>query len=129
MAATCPLWGPDGQPLMDPDTFLAEHPDGCNKDACRKCARPQFGDHVRVKNELRRRYEGGKKVWRPFAFSVQPWVGIFLGYRTLYDGRVEWIGEEEGNAFIPTNHYRVALVCRSERHNPVYVALEDVEVL
>ncbi len=67
----------------------------------------------------------GYKFWDTVEIKV-PRYGIFLGYRTLFDGFIER-DYDEGDQFTISKHYRVALVCLSERENPVYVPLNSIK--
>jgi len=51
--------------------------------------------------------------------------GIFLGYRTLSNG-ISIYSYDEGVSFEPREYFKAALVCLSERENPIYVALEQI---
>jgi len=53
--------------------------------------------------------------------------GIFLGYRTIFDGTISY-DYEEGHSFIQNKKIRVALVCLSDRENPIYVPIESLEI-
>lgn len=53
---------------------------------------------------------------------------LYIGYRTVADGLREYIGDEEGIAFVPERHYRAALVVFSERERPVLVPLDAIEI-
>lgn len=65
------------------------------------------------------------KYWKSLEMKISR-KGIFLGYRTLSDGYLDY-DYEEGNTFIPEKFFKVALVCLSERENPVYVPLKFIK--
>lgn len=52
--------------------------------------------------------------------------GILIGWRTVSDGWRDHIGYEEGYAWVPVVHYRVALVVFSDHENPVRVFPSDL---
>lgn len=54
--------------------------------------------------------------------------GIYIGKRTLWNGYSRYEGEEEGMAFVPTEHFTAALVVFSEHQNPRYVPIDAIEV-
>jgi len=56
-----------------------------------------------------------------------PSSGIFLGYRTIFNGYISY-DMEDGNSFVQTEKIKVALVCLSERENPIYVPLDNAFV-
>lgn len=60
-------------------------------------------------------------------------VGIFLGYRVLTEGNVHagggWGEDYEPSTYEPKRRFLVAYVSLSERENPVYVPLTELEVL
>jgi len=53
---------------------------------------------------------------------IIPRKGIFLGYRFIRDGFIER-SYDEGSYFVMDKQHKVALVCLSERENPIYVPL------
>ena len=88
--------------------------------------RPAFGSEVTAYAiyERKAQYVNGantKKYWK--ARVIEKRKGLYIGYRTLYDGVREWIGSEEGVWFIPDRHFEAALVVFSPRERPVYVPL------
>lgn len=89
----------------------------------------EFGEKVRVKATLIRMHEGSQgRYWKKF--ECTNFEAIFLGYRTLYDGRFGWDYVEDGSEYFfdITKTYRGALVCR-KGFNPIRVFLEDIEKL
>jgi len=52
--------------------------------------------------------------------------GIFLGYRHLANGFLHR-SYDEGTEFDRAETFKVALVCLSERENPIYVPLENIK--
>ena len=91
----------------------------------------KFGDRVKVKAVLRREcspYDEHrglyKNEWKPQELT-EIRNGIYLGKRRLIDGTVSY--SNEGAIFKAEKYVRVALVCLSEKENPIYVRPEDVE--
>jgi hypothetical protein len=66
------------------------------------------------------------KWWEPLPVDP-PREGIYIGRRTLADGRADYIGPEEGTVFYPEKHYPAALVVFSERERPVLVPIDAIE--
>ena len=92
--------------------------------------KPQFGARVLVSDVYRRRKEkqrdGYANSWK--AHAITPRVAIYIGYRTLYDGRVDY--DEYGSGeFCPKSHFSAALVVFSERTRPVLVPFAALEVI
>lgn len=95
----------------------------------------QLGDLVRFSGwyeRIKKRGEG--KHWKRIEsyMNKRPhWrKGLFLGYRTIFDGKTRFdIGEhDDGHYYFDvTGHKRAALVCFSERRNPLYVPLDLIE--
>jgi len=93
-----------------------------------------FGQRVRVGNKLERREKrkpedrnnSTLKVWEENPFKdFEPTEGIFLGYRTVNDGRrTFWSDHIE---YRPEDYYTVALVAVGPNKNPFYST--DVEPL
>jgi hypothetical protein len=51
--------------------------------------------------------------------------GMYIGYRTIKDGVVRYIGEEVGNAFFYMRSHEVWLFVVDDRTNPIHVFPED----
>lgn len=93
-----------------------------------------FGVRVRVKATLIRMRDGNRRYWQKF--DDTDFEAIFLGYRTLYDGKSEWhtshsMFEPEPDtywAFTIEKTHKGALVCR-KGFNPIKVFLEDIELI
>ena len=68
------------------------------------------------------------KKWETAHFDT-PGVGVFLGYRSLQTGSVEY--EYDYGSYFVENGPRVkaALVCEGPRKNPIYVDPRGVEVI
>ncbi len=89
----------------------------------------KWGDNVKVSAKYRRQYYPRK--WVSYDENHK---GIFIGYRTIQDGYVDWdTGEygtrESGNYFVPTKYIRCGLVVFSAYTNPVYVPLDKMELI
>lgn len=113
---------------------------------------PEFGTRVRTTVELERRvifeepqghyldkdYKPRRtlKVWEtvPIADKVSPTLtlrsrnGIIIGKRVLKNGEREYLGEDEGIAFLPTDSFVAYLVAYSMHRAPYYVREEDLEI-
>lgn len=90
----------------------------------------KFGDWVAFQERYRRctLHKPGevRKVWKPF---VKYGEGIYLGTRTLQNGDLVWLGDEEGYHLNPTERIRVAYVSPGPRANPVYVPLDKMGLM
>ena len=70
-----------------------------------------------------------KKFWDVIATPGSR-IGLFLGYRTIVDGRVYWLGPDGGGwCFMPEQYKRVAYVSPGTQQNPIYVPLDSIELL
>ena len=91
-----------------------------------------FGDKVVIKNKLERRrketYKAGiLKVWeQPPYETFEPTEGVFLGYRTLNDGRRRWFSDYI--EYRPVYYFTAALVAINSKTNPFYSTdIEQIE--
>lgn len=66
---------------------------------------------------------GADKVWE--VEIIPPRLGIYIGYRTLVNGRRE-VEDEMGYVFEPKEYFRAALVVFSARTKPVLVPMSEV---
>lgn len=66
---------------------------------------------------------GADKVWE--ACPCTPRLGVYIGYRTLVNGRRE-VEDEVGYIFTPTAYIRAALVVFSTRTKPVLVPVDEI---
>jgi hypothetical protein len=84
---------------------------------------------ARLKRELTR--EPGSPNYRLKAWLRRPlgeWrPAIIVGYRTLSDGLVDYMGED-GVAYTPRRHYKAALVAFDVRRAPFFAHLDDIKV-
>lgn len=93
-----------------------------------------FGARVWVKATLIRMRDKDRRYWQKF--DDADFEAIFLGYRTLRDGKSVWDTypgsyDEPPEAewyFEVEKYHRAALVCR-KGFNPIKVFLEDIEVI
>ena len=90
-----------------------------------------MGQTVTVAKQYQRAYTAGRRNW--LAVDIPPATGWIVGFRTIYDGYVDWdTGEygqkESGNYFVPTGHHECALVVFSPRQNPVNVPLDGFTI-
>lgn len=56
----------------------------------------------------------------------RPEIGMYIGWRTVYDGAIEYIDEETGNAFTQTGNHEVWLFVSNVRENPFHAFPKDV---
>lgn len=104
--------------------------------------RLELGQRVRYAATLRRAVEYAplqrgqwtkrrRKVWKrgDWRGEPDPGEGIVVGLRRLSDGYADWISEEEGYGFSPTETHQAVLIAYSTRRRPVLALLEDVEPL
>lgn len=87
--------------------------------------RYRLGDPVTAIRPLRRVY--GPDDWRVRTWTPMPAPardGIVIGYRTLWDGRVE--GVDAILAFQPARHFRAVLVASDLHRRPTLHLPEDV---
>lgn len=102
-----------------------------------KPRRPEFGSRVRATTTVMSAQRGIPKSYDRQHYYVEskhksnPIEGIYIGYRTIPEGTIKWLGEEVGNVFVPTpGAYReVWLVVSGPRRNPVRVDPASVTVL
>jgi hypothetical protein len=57
---------------------------------------------------------------------ANPVKGMYIGWRTVFDGKVTWEGEEIGNVFQQYRKHKVLLFVTDGRTNPIRVFPEDV---
>ena len=83
----------------------------------------QHGDRVSITKKYWRAYDSmdGGRYWDTEAANA---TGIFLGYRSLSDGQVDWSGDECTYSRHCT--VKAALVSLNARTNPVYVPLDAI---
>lgn len=67
---------------------------------------------------------GTQKFWE--AAPTAPRTGIFIGWRTISDGRRVWEGSEEGFSYSPSSYLRAALVVFTPRTKPVLVPVDQI---
>lgn len=89
--------------------------------------RPAFGQRVVASEKAIRRneYINGKK-WRVWKRQAGMISGLYIGYRTVFDGLSWWESDEVGNVFAPERHYELWLLVPNDRQNPVYVFPDGV---
>jgi len=83
--------------------------------------------HRRQQSHDDGRYTYTRKFWD--VWNIAPRTAVFLGWRTLSNGRREW-EPEVGAVFIPEKdgYIKSALVCFSTKENPVYVPVNRMAV-
>ena len=92
----------------------------------------EFGDKVTFTlkylrlSEKRPRPSGYGMDWWNFWKEVpsKPRSGLFLGYRSLQNGITEY--EDGYTVFTQQERIKVALVCPSPKHNPIYVVIDSM---
>jgi hypothetical protein len=82
--------------------------------------KPKFGEWVQATSIFKRSHRGSEeKIWITRERDVS---GIFVGYRTLANGRVDWERE-----FIPESYFRAALICPGPWRNIVRVPEDSLK--
>jgi len=85
----------------------------------------ELGQVVQFKAHISKSFSGSRRVWRRWEM---PGSGIYVGYRTVYDGWMQWATEwGDEQYFVREGQFRVILVVQNERHNPIRVLPEDME--
>ena len=97
-------------------------------------SRPKFGQRVKYSGFLLRTQvstdKGLVRRWDRidgFFKGQGGRSGLFIGTRTLQNGRVAWINDDFGNAFFPDEYIEVWLIVPAPNRNPIYVLPDDVE--
>lgn len=70
------------------------------------------------------RHDGDRRVWQ--RSDHEPRHGILAGYRTVFSGVAEYLGEE-GTGWQHEAHHRVALVYIDLYRNPVRVPVDAIQ--
>lgn len=84
----------------------------------------KLGQKILFRKFLVRKRKDGKYYWESVGTEhFKP--GIWIGYRTVFDGYYEDYGED-GGQFMFGNPEHVNLVVRDPRQNPLYVRDEDI---
>jgi hypothetical protein len=66
------------------------------------------------------------KVWKAVPSKR---TGIFLGYRNIYEGRISLGFDLYDRVFKRTKKIKAGLVCYSEYINPIYVPVDNIELI
>ncbi|MFA5380260.1 MAG: hypothetical protein WC455_31145 [Dehalococcoidia bacterium] len=66
-----------------------------------------------------------RKIWERKPAKIS---GIYIGYRTLCDGKREW-EDEAGYIFFPELYFPAALIAEGPRKRPVLVPVDSIRVL
>ena len=88
----------------------------------------QFGEFITVDRKYVRVLRGDNKKWEEVKLVVQL-RGIFLGHRTLFNGRLEYDYSDYGTTnayFVQESSVKAILFCPGPRRNPFYVPLGGV---
>jgi hypothetical protein len=108
--------------------------------------RPAFGQRVTAEAKARRRtvfmarfdvppfksvietsyFPNSSVRWKVWERKTGMVNGLYIGYRTVFDGRSWWEDEEVGMVFVQERYMEAWLIVPNERRNPVYVFPEDV---
>lgn len=96
-----------------------------------------MGQYVSVKEYLKPARKGNKRSHQPVVLN-KPRIGMVVGYRTVYDGKIH-LGSDQGGFsydfdysppwFEATGTIPVLLVCFWPRYKPVLVKLEDAKYI
>lgn len=86
-----------------------------------------FGQRIFVWAKLSRKrdYVNRTRTWAANPLPLT--TAIFLGYRTVYEGKI--VGGDEEPYLRITKSERVALVCTSPLSNPFYAPLEAIDIV
>lgn len=85
-----------------------------------------FGSTVTCTAIYLRRRQGNTYRWE--SAPTAPRLGIYIGWRTLFDGQLKWDGfEDDIPVFHQSSHIRAALVVFSARTKPVLVPMSEVK--
>lgn len=91
--------------------------------------RPALGEKrtIKMRAERQKRRIGGwwdrEITWS--SVEIKPVEGIYIGWRTVFDGGTEYLGDEEGIAFHQDAPHEVWLFVTNPRHNPIRVFPDD----
>lgn len=86
-----------------------------------------FGDTVFITEKYKRIHKTSEKneEYREWTRVKYRTNGLFLGLRTLKNGRVD-CDQDEGWSFVAKEYIRVALVCPGPNLNSVYVPIGSI---
>ena len=89
--------------------------------------RPELGTRVVSHEKL---YKKGwpERLWKRMPLGGIKIRGIYAGYRTLYDGTIEYNYEEGANFHPNGTTMQCALIIPTERMNPIRVSFEGLEL-
>lgn len=88
----------------------------------------ELGEKVKIHGRLFRIWDNGMKVWREISHDL-PFEGVWVGYRTLSNGRVYYGGAEDGTEYQALEYLHANMVVVDPRQSPVYVLDKDMEVI
>lgn len=93
--------------------------------------RPILGQRVASTDRVHRNCASdGKQTWKRFgdiaAFKPQPLSGIYVGYRTISNGHINYV--YDGSVWVPSDYLEVWLIVATDRTNPVKVMPQDVSL-
>jgi hypothetical protein len=94
---------------------------------------PPFGARVRVLAYYSRAgaSSAGRKIrkqWHTWKYGT-PREGLYIGKRTLSNGHVGYVGEDDDYVYTADEYFTAALVVFNEHTRPVLVPLDALEVL
>lgn len=84
----------------------------------------ELGDKVVFNQQFRRKEEFNRRYYAREQVPLTD--GIYIGYRNVSDGRIY---TNQSIPYSPTETYKVALVAYDKRKDPVYVPLDNLEIL
>jgi len=92
---------------------------------------PEYGTKVRYTKKPRRvtrNRQGNQPAERIWVMDDYPGEGLFLGVRNLSNGKVRY--DLDGvPGYMPVTYFLAAFVSPSETQNPIYVPLDDIQVV
>lgn len=86
----------------------------------------ELGQRVRCAVHLWRRTDYPTKVWQETKGQVE---GLYIGKRTYQNGELDWLGSEEGHAWVQRGTIPVGLIVTSPNKNPIPVPFDKIEIV
>lgn len=95
--------------------------------------RPELGEWCDIAATAHKNKQPWSRGYRKIEWVArprrQPIRGMYIGWRTVFDGEAEYISDEEGTAFKQSQPHEVWLFVTSARTNPVHAFAADVRRL
>lgn len=87
--------------------------------------KPELGQRVRCAVRLVRKESYPTKSWIENTIPVE---GLYIGKRSYQNGELDWLGPEEGHAWIQRGTIPVGLIVTSPNKNPIPVPFYKIEI-